>query len=83
MDPNACLARIFEALEDGGHEEAFYACLDMKGWLNKGGFTPTPYMTLKNADGETAYNIDELKGFLKITMDNCKRRHSSLNPGNG
>lgn len=74
MDPNACLALIFDHIENGDHEEAFYACLNLKGWLNRGGFIPTAYMTLKTPTGETGYNIDELRGFLRVTMDNCKRR---------
>ena len=83
MDPDACLARIFDELEAGHHEEAFYACIDLKGWLNKGGFAPTPYGTLFRSPGgeETTYNIDELKGFLRVTMDNCKRRSSIATKG--
>lgn len=74
MDPNACLALIFEHLEDGDFEQAFYSCLDMMGWIDRGGFTPTAYMTLKSPGGETGYNVDDLRGFLRVTMDNCKRR---------
>jgi hypothetical protein len=74
MDPDACLALIFDHLEDGDYESAHDSCLDLKGWLARGGFEPTPYMTLKTPSGETAYNIDDLRGFLRITMDNCKRR---------
>ena len=38
MDPNACFARIIDALACTDHEEAFYACGDLIGWLEKGGF---------------------------------------------
>lgn len=37
MDPNACFARIIDALACGDHEDAFYACNDLIGWLEKGG----------------------------------------------
>lgn len=67
MDPNACLALIFDHLKSGNHEEAFYFCIDLKNWINKGGFLPESH-------GMTAYNIDDLRGFLRVTMDNCKRR---------
>jgi hypothetical protein len=74
MDPNACLALIFDHIENGDHEEAFYACMNLAGWIKRGGFNPTPWQTFMTPDGETGYNVDELRGFLRVTMDNCKRR---------
>ena len=41
MDPQACFARITDAMAEGDYEEAFYACNDMIDWLAKGGFEPS------------------------------------------
>ena len=42
MDPDACLRRLSEALEDGDLEEAKHAAQDLRDWLDKGGFAPRP-----------------------------------------
>ena len=43
MGPQACFARITDAIAEGDFEEAFYACNDMIGWLAHGGFEPLIY----------------------------------------
>ena len=40
MDPNACVDRICDALEDDDREEALEGLKDLSGWLNRGGFPP-------------------------------------------
>lgn len=40
MDPNACLARIKQAVADGDEEEAIEARADLREWVAKGGFEP-------------------------------------------
>lgn len=41
MDPNACLQRFLEALEDNDSAEAWGAHLDLSTWLARGGFEPS------------------------------------------
>ena len=41
MDPDACLARFLDALEDNDASEAWHAHLDLSTWLARGGFEPT------------------------------------------
>jgi hypothetical protein len=41
MDPNACIDRIINAIEDADIEEAIDAIDDLTRWLNRGGFAPT------------------------------------------
>lgn len=38
MDPTACFERFVEAVVDGDQDEAKAALVDLKGWLDKGGF---------------------------------------------
>lgn len=40
MDPNACLLRFLEALDDNEAHEAWDAHLDLEVWLSRGGFEP-------------------------------------------
>lgn len=40
MDPDACLRRIEDAIQDDDYEEATTACLDLLHWISKGGFLP-------------------------------------------
>jgi len=40
MDPQACLLRIFDALNAGELEEAEDALDDLTAWLSGGGFMP-------------------------------------------
>ncbi len=37
MDPNACLARWVEALNEGDSREAYHARMDFNAWINRGG----------------------------------------------
>lgn len=41
MDPNACLERFLDALEENDYREAFEAHRDLQQWMAKGGFSPT------------------------------------------
>lgn len=40
MDPNACLNRIIESIQDGDMNEAKFAIIDLQEWMQKGGFHP-------------------------------------------
>lgn len=41
MDPQACLARIFDMIRDGDDkDDIYYAFKDLAEWLVKGGFPP-------------------------------------------
>lgn len=40
MDPNACLLRLRHARYDGDHEEVLLASLDLRRWVDDGGFEP-------------------------------------------
>lgn len=40
MDPDACLRRLEEAIEDGDLEEAKHALQDLREWLRRGGYPP-------------------------------------------
>lgn len=40
MDPNACLERWRDAMEDGDRSEARHAASDLRRWINGGGFEP-------------------------------------------
>jgi hypothetical protein len=40
LDPNACLKRFLDALEDADASEAYEAHLDLSVWLDRGGFEP-------------------------------------------
>ena len=63
MDPNACLQRAFDLIADGEMEDAFYALLDLQGWIGKGGFAP---------DGCTP---QEILGFVMVAKRLCKMKH--------
>jgi hypothetical protein len=41
VDPNACLQRFLDALEDNDASEAWHAHLDLSVWLTRGGFEPS------------------------------------------
>jgi hypothetical protein len=41
MDPNETLKQISQHLEAGDTEAAKQGCLDLAGWMSKGGFNPT------------------------------------------
>jgi hypothetical protein len=41
MDPNATLARLIDAIQEGDWEEALAASQDLTDWLLCGGFMPT------------------------------------------
>lgn len=41
MDPNACLQRFLDAIEDNEASEAYEAHLDLTAWLRGGGFEPS------------------------------------------
>ena len=64
MDPTATLKRIFDELANQDWEEAFYACLDLQTWLNKGGVQPENFRDTSSAD---------LLGFLRVVKKECKR----------
>lgn len=49
MDPDACVDRINDAIEEDDPLEASFACDDLLEWLGKGGFAHT-----------TAVKMDEL-----------------------
>ncbi len=40
MDPNACLQRFLDALDDNEAHEAWDAHLDLKVWISRSGFEP-------------------------------------------
>lgn len=40
MDPNACLARMLDAIVSGDKDEAIDAASDLNEWLARGGFEP-------------------------------------------
>ena len=40
MDPDACLARLLDALRDGDRDEAIDALDDLRLWLTNGRFLP-------------------------------------------
>ena len=40
MDPQACLCRILDAIENQDRDEIQYACEDLAKWISKGGFLP-------------------------------------------
>jgi hypothetical protein len=40
MDPNACLARVLEAVRTRDSDELRTAANDLADWLDKGGFQP-------------------------------------------
>jgi hypothetical protein len=43
MDPTACFQRALDAFDDGDYTEAQAACVDLAGWLAKGGHVPEIY----------------------------------------
>lgn len=47
MDPNQSVESIYVALSLADcmrdEEELFYVCVNLKGWLNRGGFVPTGF----------------------------------------
>lgn len=40
MDPNACLIRILYHIRHGQTDDAAEAWLDLRDWINEGGFEP-------------------------------------------
>lgn len=63
MDPKTTVELIFQHLSNSDHEEAFYSCLDLEGWLRKGGL------------GVAGINSVDLLVWAQVTMKLCKRRH--------
>lgn len=63
MDPNACLQRFLDALEDNDASEAWHAHLDLSVWLNRGGFAPD------SAEGLATFR--EWKRLDKYTSVGC------------
>jgi len=41
VDPDACLRRLIDAIQDGDYEDAGEAAEDLRDWLTMGGFIPT------------------------------------------
>lgn len=40
MDPNATVLFIHQSIGDGSYREAMDACVDLRGWIERGGFLP-------------------------------------------
>lgn len=64
MDPDATLQRIFDHLLSNDYDECencFYACMDMHGWINRGGEPP---------EGHT---VETINGFLSVVKKHVKK----------
>ena len=48
MDPQACLRRLLDAIQNQDRDEIQYACEDLAEWIAKGGFLPTMLETLQS-----------------------------------
>lgn len=64
MDPNACMKRVLYWLWTGQHAECKDACIDLLGWLEKGGFAPTEC-------GTASVTKADLKTFLIVLTKIC------------
>lgn len=45
MDPNASFGRLCEQLADAEHEDALESADALRGWIQRGGFSPQPNLT--------------------------------------
>lgn len=43
MDPTICYLEMYEAMKAGDHQTARQRALELKQWLDRGGFYPTSY----------------------------------------
>lgn len=87
MDPNACIERIVDALNDSELLEALEAVEDLENWMRRGGFPPSHESAMKLAGlpvaGDIKARIHEIRlaaRFPKAARDRSFVQHV-LNPG--